>query len=474
MIKVSYQDKIWNLHRKDNTLILIDVNDELNIFKIERREFEELLRENIIVFWDNYTSKKYTSASRYFESNENLSEKDKIKIEIIKKYINIGRDFNKKDFCKYVKNELNIEMSLSTINRVITAFKASGNTLSFLLPKKQVRTSRIEENIRKIILDCINKDFANQHRKNIRTLYEQMKVEWYRINLDRKQFPTYQTVCNYVHKYGHELELEKKRLGNKEYYKRYGAVFNGVSTTYPLERVEIDHTVIDLKVYVEDEYGEKNFLVGKPVLTVIKDHFTKSFLGYYLTFDAPNTEMPIKCLKHAMQRKSIKYPEIGEAWIQYGRIKDIVMDNGSEFKSKKFAQVCLENGINLIYSSAYEPWLKGTVESAFNNISTLLNRLPSKIRKDIIVGQKVQDTIISFQNLDFLLNLWIIKDYHYKYNDNTKNTANNLWGNYFKDEKLLDAELEVINFELMDVEKKFGSFRVKVLLLILFVIIQMS
>ena len=39
--------------------------------------------------------------------------------------------------------------------------------------------------------------------------------------------------------------------------------------------------------------------------------------------------------------------------------------------------------------------------------------------------------------------------------DNTKNTANNLWVNYFKDEKLLDAELEVVNFELMDVEIKF-------------------
>ena len=156
-----------------------------------------------------------------------------------------------------------------------------------------------------------------------------------------------------------------------------------------------------------------------------------------------------------MQRKAIKYPEIGEAWIQYGRIKELVMDDGSEFKSKKFAQVCLENGINLIYSSSYEPWLKGTVESAFNNINRLLDRLPSKIRKDIIVGQKVEDTIISFQNLDFLLNLWIIKDYHYKYNEKTKNTANNLWVNYSKDEKLLDAELEIINFDLMDVETKF-------------------
>lgn len=104
MIKVSYQNKIWNLHQEDNTLILIDVKNESNILKIERKGFEDLLRENIIVFWDNYASKKQISSLTYFEKNKNISEKDKIKIEIIKKYIHIGMNFKKIDFCKYVKN----------------------------------------------------------------------------------------------------------------------------------------------------------------------------------------------------------------------------------------------------------------------------------------------------------------------------------------------------------------------------------
>ncbi|MDM1287057.1 integrase catalytic domain-containing protein [Acinetobacter indicus] len=454
MIKVNYQNKIWNLHREDNIFILIDVNNGSNILKIEKREFENLLYQNIIVYLDDYASQKQTGSLMYFDNEENHSEKIKTKIEIVKRYVNYGKEYNKKDFCMYAKKQLKIKWSLSTINRVITDFEKCGNNLSFLIPKKQVRKSRLNKNIQKIIMDCIQKEFANTHRKNIRNLYEKIKIALYKINIEEEDFPSYQTVCNYIHKYGYDLEIEKKRLGSKEYYKRYGAVFNGVKTTYPLERVEIDHTYLDIKVYVEDtdEYGNKRALFGRPVLTVIKDHYTKSFLGYYLAFYAPNTEISIRCLKHAMQRKFEKYSEIGEEWIQYGRIKEIVMDNGSEFKSKKFAEVCLNLGINLIYSSSYEPWLKGTVESAFNNLSTLLERLPSKIRKDIIVGQKVEETVISFQNLDFLLNLWIIKDYHNKYNERTKNTANNLWVNYFKDNKILDAEIENINFDLMDVE----------------------
>ena len=45
-----------------------------------------------------------------------------------------------------------------------------------------------------------------------------------------------------------------------------------------------------------------------------------------------------------------------------------------------------------------------------------------------------------------------VKHLIHKYNENTKNTANNLWVNYFKNNNILDAEIENINFDLMDVE----------------------
>ena len=92
MIKVNYQNKIWNLHREDNILILIDVNNGSNILKIEKREFENLLYQNIIVYLDDYASQKQTSSLMYFDNEENHSEKIKTKIEIVKRYVNYGKD----------------------------------------------------------------------------------------------------------------------------------------------------------------------------------------------------------------------------------------------------------------------------------------------------------------------------------------------------------------------------------------------
>lgn len=444
---------VWELYRSDNILHLVDVNDKSNIIDMKRDNFENLLQKNSIFILDNYTPKNKTSSLSYLELAEYISSKNREKIEILKKYIKFNGGCKKNDFCNYMKKEYNVNLSKITIYRLITAFERNGKTMSFLLPKKQKRKNRIEQPIQEIIINCIKNNYATPERINIRNLYDLIKIQLHKFNIARKEFPSYQTICNYVNKYNEELQIEKKRLGSKEHYKRFGAVFNGVQTTYPLERVEIDHTFIDLKVYVYDEYGKKNFLVGRPVLTVIKDHFTKSFLGYHLTFDAPNTEISLKCLKHAMQRKVKKYPEIDDDWIQYGRIKEIVADNASEFKSNKFEQVCYNLGINLVYSASYEPWLKGTVESAFHSLNSLLDRLPSKIRKDIIIGQKFEETIISFENLDFILNLWIIMDYHNKYNEKKKNTPNNLWKENIRNESALDNELENINFDQMDVEK---------------------
>lgn len=53
MIKVSYQNNIWDLHQNENVLNLIDANNKSNILEIERKEFEDLLHKDVITFWDN-------------------------------------------------------------------------------------------------------------------------------------------------------------------------------------------------------------------------------------------------------------------------------------------------------------------------------------------------------------------------------------------------------------------------------------
>lgn len=413
MIKVTYQNTTWDLYTYEDNLVLIDSNLKLERVIIKRDDFDRFFEQRKITFFDNYREQNQILKKVFIDDLDKLSERTLVKIEILRKYIKIESN-EKMKFCKYIVEEFDYGFSEITIYRLITDFERNFKTMSFLLPKKQIRKSRLSKKVQDVIISLIKRKYANPQRINIKHLYELIKIELYSIPLEKKYIPSYVTVCNYIQKYSEVFEIEKKRLGTKEHYKRFGPVFNGVNTTYPLERAEIDHTVLDIVVYVLDEDGQKIYLEARPILTVIKDHYTKAFLGYYLTFFAPNTEISLKCLKHAMQKKIKKYENISETWIQYGRLKEIVADNASEFKSHKFEQVCYQLGINLVYSSSYEPWLKGTVESAFKNIGPLLERLPSRVRKDIIVGQKIEDTKISFESLDYLLNLWIICVYHNK------------------------------------------------------------
>lgn len=452
MIKVTYQNTTWDLYTYEDNLVLIDSNLKLERVIIKRDDFDRFFEQRKITFFDNYREQNQILKKVFIDDLDKLSERSLVKIEILRKYIKIESN-EKMKFCKYIVEEFDYGFTETTIYRLITDFERNFKTMSFLLPKKQIRKSRLPKRVQDVIICFIKRKYANPQRINIKHLYELIKIELYSIPVEKKYIPSYVTVCNYIQKYSDVFEIEKKRLGTKEHYKRFAPVFNGVNTTYPLERAEIDHTVLDIVVYVIDEDGQKIYLEARPILTVIKDHYTKAFLGYYLTFLAPNTEISLKCLKHAMQKKLKKYENISETWIQYGRLKEIVADNASEFKSHKFEQVCYQLGINLVYSSSYEPWLKGTVESAFNNIGPLLERLPSRVRKDIIVGQKIEDTKISFESLDYLLNLWIICVYHNKYINSIKNSPNKLWLEKKLDEKVLDEELTNIDFELMDYEK---------------------
>lgn len=452
MIKVNYKNSIWEIYQQNGNIVLIDFSSKLENIILKREDFDILFEKKKIIILDNYSERNDTVNNIFIDDVDELPKKNLVKIEILKIYIKIDcREKNK--FCKYIAEEFEYGYSETTIYRLITDFENNSRTMNFLRPKRQVRKNRLPKIIQDVIIDLIKKQYATPKRINIRHLYELIKMQLYSKKIENLIIPSYTTVCNYVQKYSNSLEIEKKRLGTKEHYKKFAPVFNGVNTTYPLERAEIDHTVLDIVVYVTDESNDIKYLEGRPLLTVIKDHHTKSFLGYYLSFIAPNTEVSLKCLKHAMQKKSKKYKDLPDEWLQFGRLKEIVADNASEFKSIKFVQACYQLGINLVYSSSYEPWLKGTVESAFNNLGPLLERLPFRIRKDIIMGQKIEDTKISFESLDYLLNFWIVSVYHNKYINSVRNTPNNLWLNTKLDDSVLEEELDNLNFELMDYQK---------------------
>jgi putative transposase len=89
------------------------------------------------------------------------------------------------------------------------------------------------------------------------------------------------------------------REGKAAADKKYRLVKASTRTTHILERVEIDHTPLDLFL-VDDKTG---LPLGRPTLTVVIDHFSRMLLGYYLSYGAPSLVAVMGALRHAILPK---------------------------------------------------------------------------------------------------------------------------------------------------------------------------
>jgi putative transposase len=121
-------------------------------------------------------------------------------------------------------------------------------------------------------------------------------------------------------------------------------------TLKPLEQVEIDHHLLD--VMVVDH--ERKTVLGRPWMTVALDRRTRAIVGHIITFQAPSAYTVMRCLRNAILPKDellAQYPGIGR-WPCFGKIEEVVVDNGMDLHSRSFIDACLQLGANVRYCPA--------------------------------------------------------------------------------------------------------------------------
>ncbi|MCG9065768.1 DDE-type integrase/transposase/recombinase [Laribacter hongkongensis] len=181
--------------------------------------------------------------------------------------------------------------------------------------------------------------------------------------------PSLRTVNRLLHRveaYSQVVLREGKAIADK----RFRLVMGGTQTQRILERVEIDHTPLDL--FLIDE--RSGLPAGRPTLTVVIDHYSRMLLGYYLSFGNPSTAAVMGALRHAILPKqpvktTVPALQIQHAWVCYGRPDLLVIDNGLEFHSGDLETVAFDLGIRLQYCPKHEPRFKGTVERYLKTIN---------------------------------------------------------------------------------------------------------
>lgn len=251
----------------------------------------------------------------------------------------------------------------------------------------------------------------------------------YRSDGDKLPTPSVRSIYDVVDQLD-EYEIIKARRGKRIADIRCGMYKRGPQPTRPLERVEIDHTRLDL--FVIDPITKMP--IGRPTLTLAVDKYTRMILGFYISFHGAGFLAVMHCLKHAILPKSYVrdiYPSVEHRWDVYGIPEMIVVDNGLEFHGDGFEDACLQLGMVTSFCPVKKPWFKAIVERYFRTLNQkLLHELPGTTFSNIFEREDydpAKNAIIALDTLLEGIHVFIIDYYSQRKHRGIKDVPAHLW-----------------------------------------------
>lgn len=136
---------------------------------------------------------------------------------------------------------------------------------------------------------------------------------------------------------------------------------SGVTTKRVMERIEIDHTQIDM-VVICDRSGMP---LGRPTITVAIDAHSGYVIAFFVSFWGASLSAVLNTIKIAIQPKDRfcnGAVTLNKPWLGYGLFELIVVDNGLEFQSPQFQLAAWHLNADIQYCAVREPWLKPSIE----------------------------------------------------------------------------------------------------------------
>lgn len=209
--------------------------------------------------------------------------------------------------------------------------------------------------------------------------------------------------------------VDKARLGAEASRIKYRSSVGTIKVSGVLERMEIDHTPLDLIVID----SSTQLPLGRPWLTLALDYYSRMVMGFYISFNAPSSHGVLQCLRRSILPKDEllqQFPDINGKWPAYGIPELLAVDNGADLHSDALESTCQEMGIQLLFCGAKTPQHKGAIERFFRTLNMgLVHRLPGTVfsnvdhRGDYPSEEKA---VLDTKTLVHLLTKWIVDVYN--------------------------------------------------------------
>jgi len=243
-----------------------------------------------------------------------------------------------------------------------------------------------------------------------------------------------------------ELPAHRKcsaRKGADVARKEFRSVKGHIVTRKPLERVEMDHTILDVFVVDDTKSPEDRVPLGRPYVTACIDCYTRCVLGIYIGFIPPSYQSVAACLKHCfMPKVNLKqeFPEIVNEWSAYGVMDQLVVDGGREFYSVSLDRACHFFNIDWVPSPRRTPWFKPHIERFMKTMNdSVAHGVPGTTFSDIFEKgdyDPLKHAVMTLSELKQNIYKWIVDVYHQQIHRSIGTSPAKMWASSVKPEDI--------------------------------------
>ncbi|MDD2500204.1 MAG: DDE-type integrase/transposase/recombinase [Geobacter sp.] len=345
---------------------------------------------------------------------------------------------DKEQRIKEMAEQMQIEApSIRTVQRWHNAYQKSEKNICSLVPgysRRGNRNPRYAQEVLDISVRAINSEYLTKNKKTLTNAVSAVQHAIHQINSQRPQNeklkkPARKFVRNIIAAMD-AYEVDCARLGKIAADRKHREVImTGERIIEPLQRVEIDHTPLDVILVADGTY----LPIGRPTLSVAIDRCTRCVLGFHVSYDPPSYVSVAQCLAHAVTPKKVKslYPDIQNEWPCWGLPQQVVVDNGAEFHSTDFAAAMMTLLIDIRYCPTRQPWWKGVVERFFRTQNKgLIHTIPGTTFSNIFEKgdyESAKYAVLTESELNELLHMWICDVYHQTQNRQSLRAPASLW-----------------------------------------------
>lgn len=320
----------------------------------------------------------------------------------------------------------------ATLMLWIKRYRAAGSNPYVLCDHRALaaKPKRIDRVIELIIEQMISKHYLQLRGKSMKLTHSEVRKEIQQINRrdgSELPIPGERTVIRRIH----EIPMfvrDTKRLGAAYARNKWRYSLKGDQSTRILERVEIDHTLLDIWV-LDPRTGVP---LGRPWITVVMDRLSGYVLGIYISFYGPSSGTVAKAIRCSILPKDdliAGIPEIDVHWNAMGVPESYVVDNGLEFHSRAFRRIGWHLRADIIYNPVRQPWLKASVERVmmeFNRTLPIAGKVFAPL-KNAQTLNPAKSAAILFDDLCTCLLIWAVKVHPFQLHPKTLVRAIDTW-----------------------------------------------